>query len=62
MMSENINRGNKTRFSLQTSLYRFGSVGLPFFKCDEMGIRWVFTVQTSVILLKNIFEFMFNRA
>ena len=38
------------------------TAGLPFFtcKCDEMHLRWVFTVQTAVILLKNIFEFMFN--
>ena len=39
-----------------------GLVGLSFFKCDEMRLRWVFTDQTAVILLKNIFEFMLNRA
>ena len=40
------------------------TAGLPFFtcKCDEMHLRWVFTVQIAVILLKNIFEFMFNKA
>ena len=47
------------KFCSQTSLYRIGlHVGeLPFFKCDEMRLRWVFIVQTEVILLKNIFEF-----
>ena len=25
-----------------------------------MRLRWVFTVQPAVILLKNMFEFMFN--
>ena len=37
---------------------------LPFStcKCDEMHLRWVFTVQTAVILVKNIFELMFNKA
>ena len=28
----------------------------------KLGFRWDFTVQTPVILLKNIFEFMFNTA
>ena len=37
-------------------------VGFPFFKCDEIRLSWVLTVKTTVILLKNIFEFMFNRA
>ena len=27
-----------------------------------MRLRWLFTVQTAVILLKNTFGFMFNRA
>ena len=36
----------------QASLYRIGFI----------GFRWDFTVQTPVILLKNIFEFMFNTA
>ena len=27
-----------------------------------MHLRWVFTVETAVILLKNIFEFTFNKA
>jgi len=47
------------KFCSQTSLYRIGLHvgGLPFFKCDEMRLRWVFIVQTEVILLKNIFEF-----
>ena len=31
-------------------------------KCDEMHLRWVFTVETAVILLKNVFEFTFNEA
>ena len=39
-------------FCSQTSLYRIGLVGLPFFKCDEMRLRSVFTVQTAVFLLK----------
>ena len=59
-MSEH--RGNKTRSVRRLGLYRIGLVGLPFFKCDEMLLLWVFTVQTAVILLKTIFEFMFNRA
>ena len=59
-MSEH--RGNKTRSVRRLGLYRIGLVGLPFFKCDEMVLLWVFTVQTAVILLKTIFEFMFNRA
>ena len=59
-MSEH--RGNKTRPVRRLGLYRIGLVGLPFFKCDEMLLLWVFTVQTAVILLKTIFEFMFNRA
>ena len=60
-MSEN--RGNKTRFARRL-VYTVSAqlVGLPFFKCDEMRLLWVFTVQTAVILLKTIFEFMFNRA
>ena len=47
------------KFCSQTSLYRIDLHvgGLPFFKCDEMRLRWVFIVQTEVILLKNIFEF-----
>ena len=28
----------------------------------KLGFRWDLTVQTPVILLKNIFEFMFNMA
>ena len=36
--------------------------GHPFFKCDEMRLRWVFTVKTAVIRLKNIVQFMFNGA
>ena len=59
-MSEH--RGSKTRSVRRLGLYRIGLVGLPFFKCDEMRLLWVFTVQTAVILLKTIFEFMFNRA
>ena len=59
-MSEH--RGNKTRSVRRLGLYRIGLVGPPFFKCDEMRFLWVFTVQTAVILLKTIFEFMFNRA
>ena len=55
-------RGSKTRSVRRLGLYRIGLVGLPFFKCDEMRLLWVFTVQTAVILLKTIFEFMFNRA
>ena len=47
------------RFCSQTSLYHIGLVGHPFFKCDEMRLRWVFTVKTAVTLLKSIFEFMF---
>ena len=27
-------------------LYRIGLVGHPFFRCDEMRLRWVFTVKT----------------
>ena len=55
-MSEH--RGSKTRSVRRLGLYRIGLVGLPFFKCDEMRLLWVFTVQTAVILLKT----MFNRA
>ena len=47
-MSEN--RGNKTRTGLVQHL---------FFKCDEMSLRWVFTIKTAFILLKGIFEFVF---
>ena len=36
-------------------------IGFSFFKCDEMHLRWVFTVKTAVILLKKILEFMFKR-
>jgi len=39
-------------------LYRIGLVGLPLFKCDEIRLRWGFTVKTTVILLKNVFEIM----
>ena len=58
-MSEH--RGNKTRFARKLySLYRIGldCQGLPFFKCKchEMHLLWVFTIETAVILLKNIFE------
>ena len=49
-------------FCSQTSSCCIGLVGLPFFKFDEIRLRWVFTVKTTVILLKNVFEFMFNRA
>ena len=28
----------------------------------KMHLRWVFTVETAVTLLKNIFEFTFNKA
>ena len=49
-------------FSWQTSLYRIGLVRHLFFKCDEISLRWVFTVKTAVILLKGIFEFVYNRA
>ena len=48
-------------FCSQTSLYGIGLVGRPFFKCDEMRLRWVFTAQTAVILLKNLFEFTSNK-
>ena len=37
-------------------------VGFPFFKCDTIRLGWVLTVKTTVILPKNIFELMFNRA
>ena len=50
-------RNGHTRISLRrTSLYRIGLVGLPLFKCDEIHLRWGFTVKTTVILLKNVFE------
>ena len=50
-------RNGHTRISLRrTSLYRIGLVGLPLFKCDEIRLRWGFTVKTTVILLKNVFE------
>ena len=52
------NRGNKTRFARRP----IRLAGLPFFKCDEMRLRWVSTDQIAVILLKNIFELVFNRA
>ena len=52
------NRGNETRFARR----RVGLIGFPFFKCDEMHLRWVFTVKTAAIPLKKILEFMFNRA
>ena len=58
-------RGNKTRFARRrVCTVSSQTVGLPFStcKCDEMHLRWVFTVQTAVILLKNIFEFTFNKA
>ena len=58
-MSEN--RGNNTRFARRRG-YRIGLIGLPFFKCDKMRLRWGFTLQTAVVPLKNIFEFMLNRA
>ena len=57
LMSEN--RGNKTRFHGRP--YRLSSASV-FFKCDEMSLRWVFTVKTAVILLNGIFEFVFNSA
>ena len=37
-----------------------GWIGHLFFKCDGMHLRWVFTVKTAVIHLKNIFEFVFQ--
>ena len=50
-------RNGHTRTSLcRTSLYRIGLVGLPLFKGDEIHLRWGFTVKTTVILLKNVFE------
>ena len=53
----------KHKFCSQTSLYRvIGLVCHLFFKCNEMRLSWVFTVKTAVILLKYIFEFMFNKA
>ena len=33
---------------------KFGLVGLPFFKCDEMRLSWVFTVQIAVIVVWKI--------
>ena len=58
-------RGNKTRFARRrVCTVSSQTVELPFStcKCDEMHLRWVFTVQTAVILLKNIFEFTFHKA
>ena len=50
-------RNGHTGTSLRrTSLYRIGLVGLPLFKCDEIRLRWGFTVKTTVILLKNVCE------
>ena len=43
-------------------LYRIGLVRHLFFKCDKMSLRWVFSVKTAVILLKGIFESLFNEA
>ena len=47
-------------FSWQTNLYRIGLVRHLFFKYDKMSLRWVFSVKTAVILLKGIFESLFN--
>ena len=61
-MSEH--RGNKTRFARRrVCTVSSETVGLPFStcKCDEMHLRWVFTVETAVVLLKNIFEFTLIR-
>ena len=52
------NGGNKTRFARRTSLYRIGLVGLLLFKCDEIRLHCGFTVKTTVILQKNVFEFI----
>ena len=68
----NLNESS-TSFQIFTALY-IGERSLPrccFEKwnfedlvglCDEIRLSWVLTVKTTVILLKNIFEFMFNRA
>ena len=41
-------------------LYRIGLVRHLFFKCVKMRLRWVFSVKIAVILLKGIFESLFN--
>ena len=57
-------RGNKTRFA-RRRVYTVSAqtVGLPFFtcKCDVMHLRWVFTVENAVVLMKNVFEFTLIR-
>ena len=56
------NRGNKHPGKTRFARRRFYTVvGHLFFKFDEMRLRLVFTIKTTVILPKSIAEFVFNR-
>ena len=42
--------------------YRPRLLGVHSLHVHEVHLRWGFTVETAVILLKNMFEFTFNKA